>query len=318
MKRLKWISFICLSVMIGLVSFTQFNDTVSAAEENPVMEKINKDLSNLGFELSYNKTVNNEIHEFYRFDDRNDPHLLPRIDSVEPLAELNNDMTFGNEETLAAHQAFLENNTGQNQKLSTASFEYTQTDSVSTKTSHSVGASMTTAAEMKFPIASGSMSMTVKYDFNTTKDVTSSTTKKWAIPSQSIDTLAGHKYRVDWLLSVGTASGTTKLQTLVKAVVPYEKLRNNGNYAGKSVLWLGDAINTQKRLTTTLGNSAFRWDSQDSWTVKDSETAVRQFADAKYTAKIGTKLIMKVTDVTDSGNTVVKSMPVDETPKLVK
>lgn len=94
-----------------------------------------------------------------------------------PFARVNSDMTLKDGETLAAHSADLENGSALEQPMSTPSFTYTQTDSISTSTTHATGVSMTTSAEMKFPFVSGSMSMTAKYDFNTTNTVESTVAK---------------------------------------------------------------------------------------------------------------------------------------------
>lgn len=107
----------------------------------------------------------------------NHNELTPANFQHSPYAKVNGDMIIENGETLAAHQAYLANNTGREQTLSTASFDYNQSDSVTTTSSHTVGTSMTTSAEMKFPFVSGLMSMIVKYDYNNTNAVTTSTEK---------------------------------------------------------------------------------------------------------------------------------------------
>lgn len=83
---------------------------------------------------------------------------------------------------------------------------------------------MTISSEMKFPFVFGSLSMTVGYDFSTTKEVTSSTTRKRAVPSQQIVVPAGHHYRVNWILNTGVATGTTALTGQVQATFPYKKI----------------------------------------------------------------------------------------------
>ena len=167
---------------------------LSTKNNSSVSERVKKELRDLAYNLTYNHFSNNEITASELLPSKNNwSNLDPWSVSDTPFAKVNNDMILKNDETLAAHGADLFNNTGIAQTISTASFTYTQKDSVTTSTTHSTGISTTTSAEMKFPFVSGSMSMTVKYDFNSTKAVESSVTKEWAVPSQHINVPAGHK-----------------------------------------------------------------------------------------------------------------------------
>ncbi|MFC0757892.1 ETX/MTX2 family pore-forming toxin [Enterococcus faecalis] len=229
--------------------------------------------------------------------------------------KLNDDMSLKDGDTLAAHQADLKNSTKIDQIMNTASFEYTQMDSVSTKTSHSVGVSVTTSAEMKFPFVSGSMSMTAKYDFNSTKDVVSSITKKWTVPSQSVKVPAGKLYRVKWLLDLGTATGTTDLLSVAKGIAPVRAINNT-----TSEIWnIGDIIDKNNRLLDSLLDP-YKWQSRSSWSDKNGSEAIKKWGTSKYTAKLGTKLIMIIEDVTMAKSTpvIVESIPMDIEPIILE
>ena len=87
------------------------------------------------------------------------------------FTSVNNDLHLKDGETLAAHSAILDNtNSSIDQQLSSARYEYQQKNSVTTKTSHSVGTELTTTATMNFPDIGGFMSLKVKYDFNHTNE----------------------------------------------------------------------------------------------------------------------------------------------------
>ncbi|TPR56922.1 ETX/MTX2 family pore-forming toxin [Enterococcus sp. OL5] len=203
-------------------------------------------------------------------------------------------MTLKDGKTLAAHNATLHNNTGIGQVMSTASFSYTQTDKVTTKASHSTGTSMTTTAEMKFPFVSGSMSLNVKYDFSYNKSVESTETKQWVVPSQNITVPAGHKYRVDWILNIGVARGTTDLTSYVKATIPFKMNSNNGTRYG---LTLRDSIRNYDRFFSSITNSPYIWGARQNWERYNDNAAIRKWGVAQYEAEFGTELVMTITDV---------------------
>lgn len=93
-------------------------------------------------------------------------------------------MVLNNGVTLAAHNASLSNQTGNPQTILTASFVNTHTDSVTTSKTHQTGISLTTTAEMRFPVAAGSVAIDVAYDFGVTNSVESTVTNQWTVPSQ--------------------------------------------------------------------------------------------------------------------------------------
>lgn len=283
-------------------------------------ELINKELRDLAFNFNYNLYLSSEIPFDKVFKNTNNwDNLTPDYLQNEPYARINNNMTIKDGDTLAAHNANLGNNTEVEQTMSTASFEYTQTDSVSTKNSHSAGVEVTTAAEMKFPLFSGSMSMKVKYDYNNTKEVVSSQVKKWTVPSQLIKVPAGRQYNINWVLNTGIATGTTDLTSRVNAAVPYSVT---------SVLPVGMTIKTYDQTVSGLPqNNKYIWGARDSWVVENDKTALKKWGESTYTAKYGTKLIMNIVDVTESktrskGSTsvpvVVKSIPMDVMPTIVE
>ncbi|MDU0320654.1 MULTISPECIES: ETX/MTX2 family pore-forming toxin [unclassified Enterococcus] len=282
------------------------------------LTQIKYDCKDLGFVLSYNKCINGELHELERLSIYNSPELDPSSLTSEPVAKINNDMVIEDGESVAAHKAVLTNNTNQDQNLTTAAFGYKQTDSVTTQTTHSAGGSLTTSAEMKFPFVSGSMSMEVRYDFGHTKAVTSSIEKNWEVPSQKLLVPAGHTYQLEWVLKMGTASGTTDLDSMVSAEIPFKKLPWDGGWdTTKTEKYsIGDAISEQERLVSILGDSAYTWEVRNTWQRIDSTTALKKLTTSKYKAKIGTELLMNVVDVTNGSRDVVDSIPMDIVPQV--
>lgn len=262
--------------------------------------------------LAYNRTYNdfeaNAIQKYEvlpsgggRWDS-----LIPWNIGVEPFANVNNDLRLKQGETLAAHHAMLANNTNADQTLKTVEFTYTNTDTVTTSTTHATGLSMTTSAKMTLPFAEGSLSMTAKYDFSTTKAVQSSEVRQWKVPAQDIKIPAGRKYRVNWFLNTGIATGTVDLTSHVTAMIPYKINPNTGvRYAQN----LAASIAAHDSYVNKNPKTPYIWGAKEDWKIiDDGKVALRKWGTSKYTAKYGTELVMSVTDVTD---TKTRALPVE-------
>ena len=277
--------------------------------------KIKDELRNLAYAQSCNLNRNKEIlpEETLSAQGGDWQQLLDPFEySTQAAAKTNGDMEIKDGEDLAAHSAYLNNNTSTDQTLSSASFKYEQTDSVSTTTSHSAGVELSVTVEMEIPFISGaSTTVTAKYDYNNTHEITTTTTKTWEVPSQAINVPAGKKYKLEWVLKTGIATGTTDLMSQVSADVPY-KVKNNVIYRDD----VKTSINRQKRLVNTLPSSV-PWGDENNWTIVNN-VVYRKWGSATYTAKCGTELIMNVMDVTNKNMTpvLVKSISIATSPTV--
>ncbi|EME8112564.1 ETX/MTX2 family pore-forming toxin [Enterococcus faecium] len=278
-----------------------------------VTEQVTNELRSLSYNLSHNMYLHNEISSKDIIDDKGyqTPGKL-KVDT--PSIKLNNDMVLTNGDTLAAHESVLQNNSKTDQIMSTASFNYSQTDKVTTSTTNSAGTGITTSAEMKFPFASGSVSMNVKYDFSNTNAVESSTTKQWNVPSQNIKVPAGHKYKVNWVMNTGVATGTVNLISNVCANIPF-KLYNGYIYAHG----IGAAISNQDQLVAAMPDTQYKWSERKNWEIVGPYQALRNWGNAQYKAEFGTELVMEITDVTNEhSQVIVQKTPMNLAPIIVK
>jgi hypothetical protein len=307
------------AVIAGVIGITTYGAHAFAYLPGMTSE-FDTTLNSLSHNLSNNLALNGEISNDQILQDSRG-WLPPEVFPGDPFVEDNNDMELKEGEALAAHTAELSNDTNTDQTLNTASFAYTQTDSVSTTNSHTAGFDMTTTAEMKFPLISGSMSMTVKYEYNNSKEVTSSTTKEWDVPSQSILVPAGKKYKVDWILKTGVATGTVNLTRKVTGEVSYMCNEYGGGYNSISMMPIGTAIEKEKAFEQSTPNTAFIWGDLNNWETLDSNTALSKSTVSNYTAKYGTELIMHVSDLSDEVEgqpKVIKSIKMDINPVVDK
>lgn len=321
------ISIACTALTLAVIhtaknSFAATNNPstthpiVTQTADNEITEKLKHELGDLAYSLTYNKLLSNDIqdNELLPYDGTWES-LLPISFSDKPIVRINDDMKLENGDTIAAESATLVNSSSSAQTMSSASFTYSQTDSVTTTTTHAVGASLTTTAEMKFPFVSGSVSFTAKYDFSSSEAVTSSITKEWTVPSQNVQVPAGHTYKLNWVLNTGTASGTTDLTSQVSAKVPYKI----DIFSGERISYdIGQAMDVQNDLINGLIYMPHMWDENNNWEKLDDSSALRKWGTATYKAKIGTELIMEIIDVTSPQDShIVKRLPMSISPRTM-
>lgn len=290
------------------------NGSALLVKQNNITPMVLTDLRNLSAILSNKSWVAGEI----KYNEQ--VHNLDPWNITETgVVNINNDMEILDGDTLAAHEAPLNNLTGVDQTLATAAFEYTQDDSVITRTSHTTGANLTTYGELKFPVGSGSISLSTKYEFNNTSEVKTSETRKWVVPSQQIKVPAGHRYQVNWILKQGTATGTVNLYSRVTGFVPFKSSVDQTIRYGWSA---GGAINQDIRLSKKLDDMNILYpvfNSHDRWAANSDGSADIKLGMATYSAKYGTELIMQVVDVTNpNAHVEVSSIPLNLTSETIK
>ncbi|WEV45336.1 ETX/MTX2 family pore-forming toxin [Streptococcaceae bacterium ESL0687] len=285
------------------------------AQDNSIVKNVNpdvrakEDLKDLAYAYSYNLY---KIHEI-SLDDSiplNKGWSSPRSYYAFPVVKLNGDMGISEGDAMAAHTASLTNSTGHNQTLSTASFTYTQEDSVTTVSYNSSGMGMSATAEIKIPFIAGiSTTVAATFDYTKGEEARRTTTKSWTVPPQTIDIPAGKTYKVEWMMKTGVAKGTANLTTRVTADIPYQV--NNGTV---STTDLKTAMTRQQALVNQLTYPTL-WDYQWQWEVS-GDSVFRQWGTSTYTVKYGTDLVMKVYDVTkrNAEPVLIDSIPMDITP----
>ncbi|NTJ96039.1 ETX/MTX2 family pore-forming toxin, partial [Enterococcus faecium] len=294
----------------------KLNTSVSSGEASHlnISDRLTNELRDLSSNLSSNFYLNNDIPSTELITPQDKTNQTPVNLKDTTFVKLNDDMVLSKGDTLAAHESVLENNSAIDQVMNTASFNYVQIDRVTTSTTNSTGVGLTTSANMKFPFASGSVSMNVKYDFSNTNSVETSTTKQWQVPSQNIKIPAGHKYKVNWVLNTGVATGTADLTSSVTASIPF-KIYGGNRYVGG----IGWAISNQDRLVAAMPNTQYKWAERDHWEAVEPYRALRKWESAQYKAEFGTELVMKITDVTNGNSPVtVQQTPMNVAPITVK
>lgn len=233
-----------------------------------------------------------------------------------PVVVPNNDMQILEGEALAANTTTFSNNTNTPMTYNTPSFSYKNTNTTTSTTTHSVDLSLTTSVEMKFPIASGSLSSTIKYNFSKGSSETNSEEYSWNVPTQNIPVDSHQKIRVDWVLKTGKAEGTVQLKDRIGANIPYK---------------ISDVI-YGKNIANTVSNEIdfdqenwdrFVGDNRADWTVAsapNNDKVDYSVGEASYSAKYGTEMVMKVVDVTEGTRNakVIKTIPVKATAKPIK
>lgn len=299
------------------------NTQLSEKKDTSVSKLLKQELGDLAFNLSNNHFLNKEIQENELLTKKsywgsNWESLNPWNFSDKPAVKLNNDMNISSGETITTHSAIFENGGDAEQTFSTNRFTYTQTDSVSTTSSHTVGTELAVEAKIEIPfIGGGTTKLAAKYDFNSSKTVETTSSKLWEVPSQNIKVPAKHKYRVQWFLNTSTATGTADLLSIVDAYIPIKISSDGTSKCGYAV---GDAINKQKQLISILPPNKYIWGASENWERISADTASRKWGISKYTASFGTELIMSIMDITNSESSpvVLQQKTMDLTPHILK
>lgn len=217
-----------------LAVFTFGLSLSSKAEADKLEKPIKEKLINISKATSYSR------QEAGEFGDDSEGHFEfrdPWYAKEIFFTSLNNDMKIKDGEYLAANSTHFTNASDDDAKLNTVAFDYKTTNTVSTTTTHSLDVGVESKMEMKFPIASSTVTLSAKYGYHTGTTNTSSEEMIWKVPSQTVAVKAHHKVRVDWLLKRGTATGSVKLQDKISALIPYKKVGSM-----YSALPLGDII----------------------------------------------------------------------------
>lgn len=236
---------------------------------------------------------------------------IPWDVSEVPIITPNNDMKISDGDILAANSTTFDNDTETSMNYNTPSFTYKNVNSSTSNTSESLNLGLTTTAEMKFPIASGSISSSVAFTFEKGASKTKTEEYSWTVPTQNIPVKPHQKIRVDWLLKTGKVEGTVNLQDRIGATIPY-KLLSNGGRAGESI---SETVSNKNEFDTKnwdrfVGDDRLNWITAP---VPNQDKVDYMVGKAHYTVNYGSEMIMKVIDITngESKATTIKTVPLE-------
>lgn len=141
-----------------------------------------------------------------------------------------------------AGSATLTNNMDTAQELTSQRFQLTETNTVTTATTHSVGTSVSTTATFKIPLevveTSLGITLTASYNFSKNQTNTQTTAVTYEVPSQKIKLLPKQTVLVRAYLEKVKTSGTVNLHATVQGVergrFDYQKLQN-GNWVKSNI-----------------------------------------------------------------------------------
>lgn len=83
-----------------------------------------------------------------------------------------------------------------------------------------------------FLFASGKISVTGTYDYSNSNTVTNTTSETWTVPSEYVIVKPGQTIRVEWLVTMGKATGTSNLDVRLEGAIPFA-LDENGVRIGR-------------------------------------------------------------------------------------
>lgn len=319
-KLIKGTAIVALLLTVGNSSSSLVASADSMMTKSDQFDKMDKriqeKLRGMAFGMSNTMIYAGKIKSGEEIGYRGYEDSRPWDVSEVPVVIPNNDMRILEGEALAANTTTFSNDTNTPMTYNTPSFSYKNTNTTTSTTTHSADLSLTTSAEMKFPIATGSMSFTIKYNYSKGSSETNSEEYSWNVPTQNIPVEPHQKIRVDWLLKTGKAEGTVQLNDRIGANIPY---KISDVIYGKNIAnTVSDKYDfDQKNWDRFVG------DNRADWTVApapDNDKVDYSVGEARYSAKYGTEMVMKVVDVTEGTRKakVIKTIPVKATVKPVK
>lgn len=223
---------------------------------------------------------------------------IPWDTTASAIVNLNDDMQILDSEYLTANRSTFTNSLGTTQTWKTPEFQKTVENSVSTTNTNSTGVSATVDTSFNVLFASGKISVTGTYDYSNSNTVTNTTSETWTVPSEDVIVEPGQTVRVEWLVTVGKAIGTTSLDFRLQGIVPYwhnsKENKRYGYYMGSALSVYDTLINLfPSESETGKFNSAER----KKWKRVDAKTVDRTFGSAKYEVKQGLEMTMNVYEV---------------------
>lgn len=322
-KLIKGSTIIALLLAVGTSSSSFVANADSMMTKSDQFDKldkrIQKKLRGMAYGMSHTMIYAGKIELGEEIGYHGPQDSIPWSVSEVPVVVPNNDMKIVEGDALAANTTTFSNDTNTPMTYNTPSFSYKNTNTTTSTTTHSVDLSLTTSVEMKFPIASGSMSSTIKYNFSKGSSETNSEEYSWSVPTQNIPVEPHQKIRVDWVLKTGKAEGTVQLKDRIGAVIPYKTRKTDLTRFGKNIAnTISDKIDFDQE-----NWDRFVEDNREDWAVApapDNDKVDYSVGEARYSAKYGTEMVMKVVDVTEGTRKakVIKTIPVKATVKSVK
>jgi len=203
--------------------------------------------------------------------------------------ELAGDPVIQDSKPLSVGSSTLTNATTQQMNMSTPAFSYEKTYSTTTTTTKAFNLGIKQTETIKLPIAQHQTEISAGFTMSNTGSNSESTKSVYTVPSQSIPTLPGHSYKVEYMLAIGKVSGKVNFYGDATGTLP---ILDAPDYHTLGFLGAGDAL--------SIGEENFYYGDQfkESWKRKDKNTISYKGGQATYEADYGYDFFMKVTDTT--------------------
>ncbi|UTR13304.1 ETX/MTX2 family pore-forming toxin [Salipaludibacillus sp. LMS25] len=210
---------------------------------------------------------------------------------TDQYAELDGDPIIQDYSPLSVGESTLTNTTGQEMDMLTPSFSYQHTYTTSTTTTKEFNVGIKNTTTVKVPVVKNSTEVSTEFSFSNTGTTETSTQTTYSIPSQTIPTLPGHTYKVEYMLATGEVSGKVDFYGDATGTLP---ILDAEEYHTLFFENAGDALNIAKQ------DPYYANQFEQAWTQKGATTISYKGGKATYIAEYGYDFYLKVTDTTTS------------------
>ncbi|WEV45723.1 ETX/MTX2 family pore-forming toxin [Streptococcaceae bacterium ESL0687] len=218
----------------------------------------------------------------------------PSIRYTIPVVIENDKISVNKGKSSAVRTQVFSNTSGADNTLPTPVFNFNYKDSVTAMTNRTTNVAYQVEKELKLPFQmDGSTSINARYDYDSIKPLTTTSTKNWIVTQDRLYIPAGKKYKVEWLVNTGVARGDVKLTSQVEGLLPY-KPRGTGT----SKYEFYSAIRVQRELENELPG-AEKWEGEDKWLITKRAEAFRIWGTGSFTAEYVNGLTRNVYDITN-------------------
>ncbi|MGX6402504.1 ETX/MTX2 family pore-forming toxin [Lactiplantibacillus plantarum] len=174
--------------------------------------------------------------------------------------------------------------------LLTNATKFTVSNGTTITTNNAFNLGVSSASTFEIPFAKNTTTVTASYNYGHTDAQSNNTSVEYDIPSQSIPVKPGHTVAVDYVMTLGKASGSLNINGQMSGTSPFFMQYKHGSFVPAGFTGLGT-------LMTEAGASNY-----NKFSVISPDTVSYTGGKAQYTSSYYSNMSLRVKDIT-SGET---------------
>ncbi|MDF9507344.1 ETX/MTX2 family pore-forming toxin [Bacillus cereus] len=300
MKKIVVRSFLLIGIALGGISITKpiHAEGLPGSINQPAWSEMQIGMGKIAYCAGYGYTGPRESWNFPIPSENRGINLVQQFSQgygpygvlpTNQYVELAGEPVIQDSKSLSVGNSTLTNETNQEMNMNTPEFSYEKTYSTTTTTTKAFDLGIKQTETIKIPLVEHQTEISAGFSMSNTGSTEESTKSTYTVPSQSIPTLPGHSYKVEYMLAIGKASGKVNFYGDATGTLP---ILDAPEYHTLGFLGAGDALSIGEK------NIYYGDQFKESWVRKDEKTISYKGGQATYEAEYGYDFFMKVTDTT--------------------